>query len=201
MRLIVALIAALTAALPSPSIRAAEEPAAPTSPHAEAARLFQEGNVLYEQGHYDEAVARFRAANRLAPDPLTIFAIAQAQRLAGDCRALQSYAAFLAAAPDTRLTVVAETHMADLAGRCPPERPVAQVSSPPRPATSVVVDTSRTAAGRVEDTPPVHRRWWLWTLAGAVVAGSAVATIALLMPTNGTPSATTRLGTMPVTPK
>src|SRR3954453_8989793 len=88
---------------------------APADAAGEAARLFSAGRAAYERGDYQEAIARFRRANELSPDPLVLFAIAQAQRLAGDCAALDGYASFLRAAPDTNLRATAEDHMARLA--------------------------------------------------------------------------------------
>jgi hypothetical protein len=196
-RLIMGLTAVVLTTVPSASGQAADEPTGPTTPHAEAARLFQEGNVLYRQGNYDGAIAKFRAANTLAPDPLTIFAIAQAQRLGGDCHALESYAAFVAATPNTGLTAVAQTHMADLARRCPPARAAAQPTSVPKQVASPFVETSRSAGDHAEGAP-VHKRWWLWTVAGALVAGSAAASFALWARPGETPTAVTHLGTMPV---
>jgi hypothetical protein len=56
---------------------------APPTRELKARELFQEGSLLYEQAHYDEAIDRFQEAYRLSARPGLLFNIAQAYRLKG----------------------------------------------------------------------------------------------------------------------
>ena len=58
----------------------------PADPAARARALFAEGDSHFRLREYDQAIARFKEAYRLEPAPLLLFNLAQAYRLAGDCR-------------------------------------------------------------------------------------------------------------------
>lgn len=62
---------------PPPEEPAAAEPD-PTQQEAEA--LFREGSMFYELGQYEEAIAKFKIAWKLAPVPQLLFNLAQAHR-------------------------------------------------------------------------------------------------------------------------
>src|SRR5262249_34851212 len=83
---------------------AAEEPRQPPDKKADletAKRLFNQGQVHYSLGEYDQAISEFRAAYQLSSAPGLLFNIAQAYRLKGDCRqALEVYKHFLRLAPE-----------------------------------------------------------------------------------------------------
>ncbi len=73
----VSLLAAAAAAVAEPR---------PADPAARARALFAEGDSHFRLREYDQAIARFKEAYRLEPAPLLLFNLAQAYRLAGDCR-------------------------------------------------------------------------------------------------------------------
>lgn len=165
MRAVVSLLAALALL---PLGRAAAQPSPEASPgtaaaeaRKEAARLFAEGRALHQAGDYASAIAKFRRANDLAPDPLVLFAIAQAQRLAGDCAARDTYASFLAAAPATSLRASVEKHIAQLSTRCPASpAPVVAAPSAPEiaaapPAPTIAAAATEPAAGPARPLEPV----------------------------------------------
>jgi hypothetical protein len=153
---------------PAPAAPRAEQPEVPAVETAEevrarAARLFGEGNALYRQHQYRDAIDKFLMANRLAPEPLVIFAIAQAQRLAGDCQAAQTYASYLLAEPGTSLRETVDTHIAEVSQRCTSKERNDQVAAIIRESAA---------------PPPPSARPWSRTLAwvaggGAVAVGAA----------------------------
>jgi hypothetical protein len=72
-------------------------------PQAQADELFAAGERAYELKDYDAAARSFRAAYDLVKDPVYLFNIAQAFRMAHHCRQARGfYADFLAADPSTR---------------------------------------------------------------------------------------------------
>jgi hypothetical protein len=209
MRAVVSLLAALALL---PLGRAAAQPSPEASPgtaaaeaRKEAARLFAEGRALHQAGDYASAIAKFRRANDLAPDPLVLFAIAQAQRLAGDCAARDTYASFLAAAPATSLRASVEKHIAELSTRCPaspapvfaapsapamaaappvprialaPTEPPAGPARPPESVADSLVVASRDA--RPEARPERRSRTWALVAAGGAFVAGATASWAYL---------------------
>jgi tetratricopeptide (TPR) repeat protein len=67
---------------------------------AARARL-QTGMKLYEQGHYDEAIAELREGLAIDPQPDILYALGQAERKKGDCgHAIEHYQSCLALVND-----------------------------------------------------------------------------------------------------
>jgi tetratricopeptide (TPR) repeat protein len=167
---------------------------------AEATRL-REAREHYEQAvaHYnlDEftpALAEFREAYRLKPDPSFLFNIAQCHRKLGDTdAALDFYRKYLRSLPDAPNRADVERMIADLRARqaatpapsapapaveAPPAAPVL-VPSPPAAAPPAALVVTTAPAPAIETPAPIYRRWWFWTALGAVVVGGVVATVAL----------------------
>ncbi len=70
---------------PPEAEQAEAEPPAELSPQDARARdLFREGDELYSQGRYEEALANFEEAYELSQRPLLLYNIANAQERAGD---------------------------------------------------------------------------------------------------------------------
>lgn len=167
----------------------------------EARRAFAEGQRLYDGGRYDEAIERFREADRLVPSPWLQFNIAQAYRKKGSCReALAGYRRFLREVPDGRadLRSVAQQHVQELEPRCgspaspggpvaplPPaprdQQPAGGHPAPPPPAPSVAPPMPRAASleagARVPEPPPAGgvRRWLVPTF---LVGGASLLLVA-----------------------
>jgi tetratricopeptide (TPR) repeat protein len=107
---------------------------------ADAAAHAEAGKKAFADEHFAEAITEFRAANALRADPKLLYAIAQAQRMAGDCAgAIESYQAFLATKPDAKLSEYSEANIArckeDLARapkQPPPEPPPEPAKLPPK---------------------------------------------------------------------
>jgi tetratricopeptide (TPR) repeat protein len=110
-----AVIIAIAVALAAP---AAAQPA----PSGTAAEHYERGRRLYDVASYQEAIAEFKLAYTLEPDPSYLFNIAQAYRLDGDCAAAADFfKRFLKADP----TSDRRTKIAKLNAECKPrEQPV-----------------------------------------------------------------------------
>ena len=90
--------------------------AAPSSTELRAAKAhFARGKTLQDAAKWDDAIAEYQAAYALAPLPKLLFNIGQCQRLKGDKpKAIESYEAFIAAAPDDEAADDARDQIASL---------------------------------------------------------------------------------------
>jgi tetratricopeptide (TPR) repeat protein len=76
---------------------------------------FQKGRGYQESGHYDEAIAEYRAAYAARPMAALLFNLGQAYRLKGDTtEALRHYQQFLASSPSGIAADEANNHVAIL---------------------------------------------------------------------------------------
>jgi tetratricopeptide (TPR) repeat protein len=79
---------------------------------ATAEQHLDEGTKLYNVQEYDKAAEEYQAAYLLDPKPEYLYAVAQAQRLGGDCtKALQSYRAYLRSEPSAEQREKAEKNI------------------------------------------------------------------------------------------
>lgn len=165
---------------------------------AEGRRHFARGNTLYQQGRYDEAVTELQAGYAVDPKPDFLYAIGQAERKRGDCKAaIRYYQQYVDSGQSPQRTVAVLVQI----DRCKQElaaapsqssRPPAATSepaatpppttptpAPPPPAVATpepapATTTPLAAAPSPHDRTPVYKRWWLWTVVGVVAAGAAV---------------------------
>jgi tetratricopeptide (TPR) repeat protein len=139
---------------------------------SEADQLMQKGLRSYAVGQYDEAIAAFRQGYELEPRADFLYALGQAQRMQGDCRAAAaSYRAYLRTSPAERSAAPARENLkrceAQIAAAPPPvPQPTPVVTPPPPPP--------------VVQSPPVElpRRRWYRDTAGDVLGGLGVAALA-----------------------
>jgi hypothetical protein len=104
---IVAITASMATAQPAPPDPVPPPDTSPPPPEDEpdptavaAIKHFEKGQQHYELREWGAAIASFKEAYRLLPDPAFLFNLAQAHRLAGDCLAAHDqYKAYLRAAP------------------------------------------------------------------------------------------------------
>jgi hypothetical protein len=192
--LICALIVIAGASLQTP---ARAQASASDGPEVKEARQhFEAGRALYELGNYDDAIHEFLIGYDLSHKPLFLFILGQCYRKLGrltDARA--AYQKFLAEAPaeserraeaarllteiDQQLAARVRPRAAEVPSAAPPSaagapgitaatptsEPTARPASPLAPA----------APTRETRSPPVYKRWWLWTTIGLVtVAGVSV---------------------------
>lgn len=154
------LVSFALASLVTLQLRAEEPP-----PTAQAERIYAEGERAYNTGDYAAAAVAFERAYRLSGVTELMFDIGQAHRLAGrdHCEpARRSYAAYLAAFPDSKQRALVEQYLSEL-GECAPPAPTITVA--PAPAAKPLPTTTAPAA-------QPSRAVWPLVVAGA---GAAVA--------------------------
>ncbi|MBA3501085.1 MAG: hypothetical protein H0T65_11960 [Deltaproteobacteria bacterium] len=90
----------------------------------EARAEYDEGRRLYDAGKHLDAAARFERAYEIEADPVYLFNIGQAYRLAVICtKALDAYRRYLEQAPAAPNRAAVEAHQQELAGCAPEPQP------------------------------------------------------------------------------
>jgi tetratricopeptide (TPR) repeat protein len=148
---------------------------------ADLAKHIDAAKAAFAEERYDDAIAEFRAANALKPDPKIVYSIAQAQRLAGDCKgAIESYQEFLGTKPDAKLKEYSEANIAqckkELASNPPP---VVEPTPTPvvEPTPTPVLEPTPTPV--TPDPPPEGSRPWYRDWVGNALVIGGVAGIAV----------------------
>jgi tetratricopeptide (TPR) repeat protein len=104
----------------------------------EALQHFERGQTHYNLGRFDEAIAEFERAYEMKPDPIFLFNIAQAHRLARHTeRAIFFYRRYLALDPRAKSRAEIEEHLAALEAELAASstsQPASQPAPPPAPA-------------------------------------------------------------------
>lgn len=138
---------------------AAPVPAAP--PMSEAARLhYDRGLALYAAKDYRAAIAELAAGYAVEPRREFLFAEAQAQRLAGDCRsAVALYQRFLATDPPAVQISAAQVGLARCAQQMASTPAAIDKTAPPAPPPS----------------PAERQPWYRDRAGGALLAAGVVA--------------------------
>jgi hypothetical protein len=172
-----------------------------------AAEHLVRGSRLYEQGRYDDAVAELKAGYALDARPEFLYALGQAERKRGDCKAaIGWYQRYIDSGPTSQRTVATlsqidrcKEELAASTTRPPPPAPPPRsvepttpppVEPPPAPPTvatpSEPPPAAASAAAPARDTSPhaatpLYKRWWLWTIVAVVVAGGVGAGVAIAL--------------------
>jgi tetratricopeptide (TPR) repeat protein len=167
--------AAIAAAAPSAH-------AQPAPDKARAQALYEEGERYYNLADYEKAIARFKDANQLLPEPLFLYNIAQAYRQMGHCQSAKTfYRNYLRAAPDAPNRAKVEQRIAEM-DAClaskptdTPDPPPQQPVEPPTPAPTAPAPTPESTAPIVETGPatasPAPPRGRGVRIAGLVTGG------------------------------
>jgi tetratricopeptide (TPR) repeat protein len=183
-------VALLVAALASVAVPARARAAGSDASRVREARAHYEQAVsYYNLDEFAPALAEFREAYRLKPDPSFLFNIAQCHRKLGENdQALDYYRKYLRNLPDAPNRADVERIVAELRAKVPNATPteVAPPSAspaPPPPAPAPALDApAPTPDASLVATPqappaapaPVYERWWFWTAVGAVVVAAVV---------------------------
>ena len=155
---------------------------------------YAEGNVAYNVGAFDRALAAYADAYEAKPLPGFLFNMAQCHRQLGhDERAAFFYRRYLDLAPDEPTSALARELLAEVEQRSA-ARQQRKVAAAPAPFVPVKA-APRPAARAVEEKPGIHRRWWFWTGVGVVTAAAVGGTVYALRPE---PLSPTTLGTVDV---
>jgi hypothetical protein len=157
-------------------------------PRSDEARLhFDEGTKHYNIGEFRQAAAEYTLAYKLKPASVLLYNIAQAHRLAEEPeQALFFYRSYLRNAPGAVNHAEVEDRIKRLEKQLseakaivvdPPNGTVAPIELPAAPSPAPAVSPAPEPIRLVMDPPrkmELHRRWWVWTLAGVAVTGLAV---------------------------
>ena len=114
-------------------------PAAPKRPAAgqkeQVKKLFEDGMNLYDLRKYDDAIKQFESAFQLYPDPVFLYNIAQAHRMAGrGSEAIGFYKTYLRKLPEAKNAGEIKGWIAELEKGGPPAAPPPPAIPPPPPA-------------------------------------------------------------------
>jgi hypothetical protein len=132
----------------------------------EARRHFDAGQARFEAGDYRAAIEEFRVGYAIEQKRVFLYALAQAERLAGDCAAaVPHYEAFLRTNPPPEMASHAEKGMAGCPQTprtpLPESQPASLPAAPPPPPRP--------------PPPPPARPFWQDPLGDALVIGGVVA--------------------------
>jgi hypothetical protein len=149
----------------SAPLLAAAQPA--RTPPSELARgLAERAKRHFDAKEYDKAAAALRAALRFEPKPQFMYALAQAQRLGGDCAgAIQSYQQFLGTSPPARQAEAARENIT----RCEAELTARPASQPEAVAPG---------ASQPAEASPRRAPWYRDVLGDSLAGGGLALAIA-----------------------
>jgi hypothetical protein len=164
--------------------------ARPEDPKIAGARQrYESGLAHFNLQEYGPAIEDFEAAYRLKPDPVFLYNLAQAHRLADHPdRALYFYRAYLHNSESVPNRREVEERIASLEALIaekktvakPPDHTLPPSDAKPEPAPAPIVAAPVKPVAepapvvRSEKHTPVYKRWWLWTVVGGVAAGVAL---------------------------
>jgi len=135
----------------------------------EAQRHFDRAQVHFQSEDYAAAIPELKAAYGLEPNPMLLYAWAQAERLAGSCsRAVELYRRFLETKPAAEQRQLAEANLLD----CEAELPE------PAPAPSPELDPLAQDDPSDPPTDVEPPRRWFADPAGGALLGVGVAAAA-----------------------
>lgn len=155
---------------------------------------YESGVRHFDLSEYDRALGDFKEAYRNKPDPVFLYNMAQCHRKLGHTDdAITFYQSYLRRAPDAKNRDEVERRIAELeslraaenasitstGSRAQPsplssevqERAAAQ--SMVQPPKTAALDLSSRDDSEAKPSGPIYTRWWFWTAAGAVAAGTA----------------------------
>lgn len=134
----------------------------------EAQEHFERAQQLFGEEDYAAAIPELKAAYALEPNPMLLYAWAQAERLAGSCaRAVELYRRFIDTNPDAQQRQLAEANLLDCEAELP-DVPPPQDDTDDDSADSPPDDE----AGTTTDAP---RPKWYADPVGGALAGSGLA--------------------------
>jgi len=153
--------------------------AAPTISEAQRAKeLFTKGTAHFNLGRFKEAADEYKECYEIHNDPVILYNVAQAYRLAGsgyEDKALFFYRSYRSQVPKAPNRSEVEERITSL------ERIIAEQkrSTERAPNTTVPLghptsESVATAAVVTARHTPVYKKWWLWTSVGVAAVGLGV---------------------------
>ena len=152
-----------------------------------ARALSNDGTTEYNLGRFQEALEDFSEAYELYPSAEFLFNIGQCHRELGNHeRAIFFFDGYLRERPDAPNRDVVEAAMAESQAALERQRQEEELERQRQEAAEAAANDSATESaepvetddhsGEGEVSRRGHRRWWIWTLIGVVVAGAAAGT-------------------------
>lgn len=146
-----------------------------------ARREYMEGTRRYDLNEFGPALEAFKRAYLAYEDPAFLYNIAQCYRQLGDKpNAVKFYRSYLRKVPDApnRAEVSSTITSLDAAiaieNAKPVEHPAVAAPAIPHDESNVVrTQNQLVAASPSPKRTPIYKKWWLWTIVGAVAAGAA----------------------------
>ncbi len=147
--------------------------------------------AAFNLGHYDDAVREYEAAYKLVPDPVLLFNLGQAHRLAGrQDQALAAYRSCLRTAPESApYREQVKTRIREIEAQTTYRAAGQFAAAPPaytKPAPNPVLVSTPSLSQSTEPSvaPPTELRWLRWAAVG-VTAALGAATVIAGLSTNG----------------
>jgi len=145
-----------------------------------AREFFERGEAFFKLEKYKEALDQYEQGYLAKSDASFLYNIAQCHRLMGDKQtALRFYRRFLNEATRVPNRPIVEQHIADLeaALAAEPPPPPAPLPSAPPPAPDPLAGAPALTApppSSARGEQPIYKKWWFWTIVGAVAIGGGV---------------------------
>ena len=188
------------AAQPAPQ----PQPTPAQDPKVEARRLFDEATGHYKVGAFAQALAGYEAAYALFKAPAFLFNIAQCHfQLQNWDRAVFFFEGYLREqpnAPNRALVedLIREAREREAASRDAERRKLdlaqQRFELERKERERLAAERERQLNLRVQEQPPVYKKWWFWTTVGGFVVAGVATTIAFASRDTVLPSGT--LGTV-----
>jgi tetratricopeptide (TPR) repeat protein len=162
----------------APSLRAEEK-----DPTARAKLYFETGRLLYKQGDYEQAAKQFNAGYVLLPRPQFLLNSGLCyQKLEQLDKARDHYQRFLSEAPpDDPDRERANKWLGEVEVMLAAQRAVREQQRQNEPSVApIIAPAPRNSGVTLTAAPPpprqsfVRRNWWIFPVAGVVVAGAVV---------------------------
>jgi hypothetical protein len=119
-----------------------------------AKELYQEGTRFFDLGQFDKAIDAFQSGYREKPDPIFLYNIAQAYRLAGDAnKAIFFYKGYLRNSPKAHNRADVEQKLQALQKQVNEQGPTPRPATPPTTAPAATGESAKTAT-KSATTPP-----------------------------------------------
>lgn len=153
----------------------AAAPAGLTDPDAKA--HFERAQRAFSEQDYEAAIPELKAAYALEPNPMLLYAWAQAERLAGSCaRAVELYRRFLATGPEAEQRQLAEANLLDCEAELPDVPPPQTSDANEDEAAEDPDEGDEEPAAPKPDRPT--RKWYTDPVGGALAGSGAAFAIA-----------------------
>ncbi len=170
-RLRAAAVAVVVALLLSAPTARAQADGETKAMNPKAHELLVLGLTHFEAKEYEDAIRQFRAGYAVDPRPELLFAIAQAERLSGDCTsAIKAYEMFLESSPEERQAYATTTAIE----RCRTALGKTEPEPEPEPAPALAAPKAAPAPAFVHDSDSLRAPWYKDKLGASLLAAGVV---------------------------